>query len=105
MSKLIRLSTDNTTFTSLPSNAGDLSSDGEVVDDSILGNTFESGFTSILNWTLSADGIYKGVPGYQTCILKQGTSTFATTEDLSLVSGQEYRVNDLTKISGMLITQ
>lgn len=97
MAKLIRLSADGVTWYSLPSNTADLSIDGEVVDDTILGNTFSSGFTSLLNWTFSGDGIYKGVPGYQTCILKQGTSTAATDELMEEVSAQVWKISDATK--------
>lgn len=97
MAKLVRLSSDNITFHSLPTNSGALSVNGEVVNDSIHGTTFDSQFTSLLNWELSADGIYKGVAGYQTCILRQGTSTATTGEALALVSGQTYRVSDAAK--------
>ena len=97
MAKLIRLSADGTNWFSLPSNSADLSIDGEQVDDSILGTTFSSSFTSLLNWNFSGDGIYKGVAGYQTCILKQGTSTATTGEDMSQVTGQIYQIDDATK--------
>ncbi|QDP62305.1 MAG: hypothetical protein Unbinned8472contig1000_5 [Prokaryotic dsDNA virus sp.] len=97
MSKLVRFSTDDTTYYSLPANAAELSSNGEVVDDSILGQTFESQFTSLINWEVGTDAIYKGIPGYQVCLLKEGTSTATTSEAMELVSGKTYKTTDTSK--------
>lgn len=96
-SKLVRLSADNVTYVSLPSNTADLNDESTSVNDTILGNTFESMFTSLVTWNLSADGVYKGVAGYETCLLKAGTPVAATDEAMTLVSGQTYRITDATK--------
>lgn len=96
-SKLVRFSADDVTYYSLPSNSSEMSFDGEVVDDSVLGQTYESGFTSLLNWNINADGIYKGEAGYNTCVLKEGTPVATTGEAMSLVSGKTYKITDTSK--------
>jgi hypothetical protein len=97
MAKRLEFSTDGVTYLGVPSNTAELTTNGETVNDSILGTTFDSQFTSLLNWEVNGDGIYKGVPGYQTCVLKQGTSTGTTGEAMSLVSGLTYKITDTTK--------
>lgn len=95
--KIIQISEDGSTWYSLPTPSGSLSIEGNVIDDSILGQTFRSGFTGIIDASLEAEAIYKGIAGYKASIKKQGTSTATTAEPLSLVSGLTYRVTDSTK--------
>jgi len=91
MAKLIQLSDDNITYVSLPTSDGSLSVTGNTVDDSLLGQTYASSFTSLLDWEASATGLVKGFSAYCGKVLKQGTSTAATAEPMSLVSGQKYQ--------------
>lgn len=94
MSKLIRLSSDNITYVSLPTSDGSLSVTGNAVDDSLLGNTFSSSFTSLLDWEMGATGLVKGYAAYCGKILKQGTSTASVSEAMELVSGQTYKTTN-----------
>lgn len=98
MAKLIRVSDDGgTTFHSVPGPSGELSLEGEAIDDTILGQSFQSEFTGLITWSVSSEGFYKGTPGYCATILKEGTPVNATSEAMSLVSGQTYQIDNSAK--------
>lgn len=96
--KRVRVSIDDgTTYLTLPGNTGDLKNDGATIDDTIFGQDFMSNQTGLINWTLSANALYKGFAGYVATIKKSGTPTTFTTEAFSLVTGKTYKITDASK--------
>lgn len=67
----------------LPGSQGSFSVTGEEIDDTILGQTFQSNLTGLVDWKVESDGIYKGFPGYLAEIMKQGTPTASTDEAMT----------------------
>jgi len=96
--KSIQISIDSgTTFRTLPGNSGELSNDAGSIDDTIFGQNFKSSQTGLINWTVKANGFYKGFAGYVAKIKKSGSTTAFTGEAMSLVSGKTYKITDATK--------
>lgn len=96
-SKQVLLSADDVTYYLLPGGTGDLSSQGQAIDDTIFGQTYKSESTGPINWTMSANAIYKGYLGYQAVLKKTGTGTTAGAEAFTLVSGKTYQINTASK--------
>lgn len=96
-SKVVQISDDNTTWYRLTSGTAELTVTNESVDDSVLGQTYASAFSSLATWELSADNIFKGVAGYEVDILKTGTPTATTGESMSLVSGLTYETTTASR--------
>ena len=81
MAKRIRISADNgTTWTTLPGNSGEISNEAGTIDDTIFGQNWQSQQAGLIDWTISANGLYKGFAGYVGTVFKQGTSTVMTAE-------------------------
>ncbi len=97
MAKRVRLSADGTNFFTLPGNTAELNNEAGDIDDTIFGQDYSSTQSGLINWTVSANSLYKGFAGYVAKILKTGTSTPFTTQAMSLVSGRTYRITDVTK--------
>lgn len=98
MAKTIKVSDDSfSTLFLLPGGTGELTADGAVIDDTIFGQTFQSGESGIISLGISANALYKGFAGYVLDIKKQGTSTTMTTEAMTLVAGKTYRIDDAVK--------
>lgn len=98
MAKLVRVSDDSgATWYDIPGPSASLAVDGEAIDDTILGQTWQSEFTGLLNWSVESEGYYKGVAGYCATILSNGTPVTTTGEAMSQVTGQVYRINDANK--------
>lgn len=98
MAKRVQISIDGgTTYFTLPGNTGDLKSDMGAIDDTIFGYDYGSEQPGLINWTLSANGLYKGFAGYQATIKKTGTTTAFTAEAATLVTGKTYQITDVTK--------
>ncbi len=98
MAKLIQISNDaESTWDDLPGSQGSFSVEGEVIDDTILGQTFKSGLTGLVSWTVESDGIFKGNAGYLAELKKQGTPTVTTGLAMTIVSGKLYDTDDVTK--------
>ncbi len=96
--KTISLSSDGgTTYFVLPGNSGELRNDGAEIDDTIFGANFRSNFPGLINWGVTANGIYKGFAGYEVDISEIGTASVFTAESMTLVSGKTYRIDDATK--------
>ena len=96
--KLIQLSDDaKVTFETLPGNTGSFNNDAEQIDDTVLGQTFQSSEVGLIGWSVEANAFYKGFAGYITTILKPDTSTVLTTEAMSLEAGQIYQIDDEVK--------
>lgn len=98
MSKIVNVSDDSgSTWYPIPGQAAAFQADGDQLDDSILGQTFESGLTGLITWNISGDAFYKGYSGYVADLKQSGTLTATTGEAMSQESGQIYRIDDGTK--------
>lgn len=86
------------TWRELPGQSGSLNVNGENIDDTVFN---PAGFSSIqpglINWTMSTNALYRGLAGYNATIKKSGTSTLFEDEECSLVSGNTYQIDDITK--------
>jgi len=94
MSKKILLSDDDITYYLLPGSSGDIALDGKVIEDTIFGQTYKSGFTGPIAWAVTANAVYKGFPGYVATVKKPGVTTTMTGEAMTLVSGKTYQVTN-----------
>ncbi len=98
MAKLIQISNDaEVTWDDLPGSSGEFASEGESIDDTILGQSFQSQETGLIGWSVNSDGIFKGFAGYVATISKQGTGTTAAGEAMTQEAGQIYAIDDGTK--------
>jgi hypothetical protein len=100
MAKVINLSDDaGVTQYPLPGSEGSFSSEAEAIDDTVLGQTFQSSEIGLTGWSISGNGIFKGFAGYVADIMKFGTPTTFTNEAMSLVSGETkiYQIDDPTR--------
>lgn len=97
MAKRIRVSTDDTTYYTLPGAQGSFNSEMAQVDDTIFGQEWQSESPSIGMWGLSGNSFFKGVAGYSADVLVSGTATATTGEATTLVSGKTYRINAAAK--------
>lgn len=98
MAKVIQVSDDaGANWHTLPGSTGEFNPEGEAITDTIFGQTFQSQFTGLIGWTISANAIYKGFAGYQATLLKAGTGTATTGEATTNESGQIYQITDTTK--------
>ncbi len=96
--KTISLSDDaGANFYVLPGNSGELRNDGAEVEDTIFGANYRSNFPGLINWGVTANGIYKGFAGYGVTIKEVGTALAFTAEAMSLVSGKTYQIDDADK--------
>ncbi len=96
--KALQISDDaGSNWYTLPGPGASFNSEGEAIDDTILGASFKSAITGLLNWTMEGSAIFKGYAGYLCDISKHGTSTTFTTEACTLVSGKTYKITDGTK--------
>ena len=98
MAKVIRISDDNgSTWSNLPGSEGSFENNAEEIDDTILGQTYQSNETGLITWGVSANGIFKGFAGYLAELKGPGTSTAMTDQATALVSGKTYQIVDVTR--------
>lgn len=96
--KRVQVSDDGgSTFFTLPGNQGEKREELATVDDTIFGANYESGNPTLAQWNVSANGVYKGVAGYNAKLMGPGTPTSMAAEALTLVSGKTYRITAATK--------
>ena len=96
--KVIQISDDGgSNYFTLPGNTGEFSDEGGVLEDTIFGQNFKSGQSSLINWGVKANALYKGFAGYQVDLKKPGTSTTMTAEAMTLVSGKTYKITNAAK--------
>lgn len=96
--KRIQVSSDSgTTYYTLPGNQGEAREELNMVNDTIFGQSYESMSPGLGQWNIPANGIFKGVAGYNAILKKGGTPTSMTAEAMSLVSGKTYQVTASTK--------
>lgn len=96
-SKRVRVSSDNTTFYTLPGASGEKRTDISTFDDTVFGQDYKSENVSMSEAMISGNAYYKGVAGYTAVIRKGGTPTAMTAEACSLVSGKTYQVTSTVK--------
>jgi hypothetical protein len=94
--KLIQV-LDSATYRNLPGNTGALNVDTAAITDTVFGQSYDSMFPGIAQWTLTANAFYKGMAGYKAIVKKTGTTTSFTAEACTLVSGKTYRITNATK--------
>jgi hypothetical protein len=94
--KTIQISADGVTYSTLPGNTGDFSAETTQLDDSIFGTVFSSTQPGLINWSVSANAMYRGFAGYVASVLRSGTSTAFTTEAMT-GSGDTWQITDATK--------
>lgn len=96
--KIISISDDSgVTWSDFPGSTGEFNREGDRVTDTIFGQTFASEEAGLLQWSLSANAVFKGFVGYQASLKKHGSSTAFSGEAMSQVSGQRYKIDDATK--------
>lgn len=96
--KAINISNDGgTTWVTLPGSQGAFDNDAEAVDDTILGQIYQSNDVGLKGWAVNSDGIFKGFSGYLAELKQVGTAVSFTAESMTLVSGLTYAIDDDTK--------
>lgn len=96
--KKIQISIDSgATWYTFPGNKGEYHVDGSTIDDTILGQTFKSEQSGMINFSITTNGLYKGFAGYVAKIKKSGVATTITDEPMSLVSGKTYVITASSK--------
>lgn len=95
--KQILVSADDATYYLLPGGTGEITRDGKAIKDTIFGQTYESELTGPINWTIKADAVYKGYPGYVATLKKPGVSTAMVTEACTHLAGQNYQITNAAK--------
>lgn len=95
MVKRVQLSSDDSTYYTLPGNSGELSNEAGQLPDTIFGAEFESNHPGLIGWTVQANGIFKGFAGYEVKLLMTGTPTTFTNETATQIgSSQSYQINN-----------
>lgn len=97
MAKRVRISDDESTWTTLPGNSAEFRQEGGQLPDSIFGQAWESAETGLISGTINTNALYKGFAGYIVNLKKAGTPTTLTTEAMSNVSGKIYQITDTAK--------
>lgn len=97
MAKSIAVSTDDSTYYTLPGNTGEFNKEAAGINDTIFGQDFQSSEVGLINWNMSAQAFYKGFAGYIADVKKAGTATNLVAQGMTLVSGKTYKVSDATK--------
>lgn len=88
MAKRIRVSDDaGTTWWTLPGNTGERRAEASIVNDTIFGQDYESNQPSLMGTSISANGILKGIAGYQATLRRGGTPTTMTAEAMTNLGG------------------
>lgn len=94
--KNVSVSNDDITYHTLPGSTADLSEDTATADDSVFGTTFTSSQATLITWTSSSNGFFKGFPGYRATLKRAGTPTSFTAEATTEDDGVYY-ITDRTK--------
>lgn len=84
-------------YFTLAGNDASVSRDGNELDTGIFGTAFNSSIVGIISHGLSANAMLRKTAGYNARLKTIGTSTAFTGEDMSLVSGNTYVIDDVTK--------
>lgn len=85
------------TYLTYPGDTADLVLSGTQIKDTVFGQPYESQQPGMINWTMAANGIYKGFAGYVAKLMVSGTSTAMAAEPMSLISGKTYQITNTVK--------
>jgi hypothetical protein len=83
------------TYLTFPGDTAQLESVGTNIKDTVFGQFWESGQTGLEQWTMQANGYYKGFAGYVAVIKKSGTSTPMTNEATTNLSVRVYQITNV----------
>lgn len=83
--KVIAVSTDNTTYYTLPGSTGGLDNTLSSLDDTIFGQDFKSSQPNLLDWKVTSDAVYKGYTGYSVTIKESGSTTLVTAGGMTQI--------------------
>jgi len=93
--KKFQISIDSgTTYFTFPGDTAALDSTATDIKDTVFGQNWESGQTGLAEWTMSANGFYKGFAGYVAQIRKGGTPTTMTGEATTFLTGKSYQITN-----------
>lgn len=95
--KLIQVSLDGVTYSTLPGSSGEIAIESSENDNTIYGNVFSSSIPGVRDWTFSGNSWLRETAGFNATVRRQGSPTTITGEDMSLVSGKTYQVDDFTR--------
>jgi hypothetical protein len=98
MAKRIQVSDDaGTNWYTLPGNTGEIRSEGQELNDTIFGQSFQSSEIGLINGQITSNALYKGFAGYHADIRQMaGSTTTFTQEACSQESGLIYAIDDPT---------
>lgn len=99
MAKRIQVSDDSgTNWYTLPGNTGEIRSEGQVLNDTIFGQSFSSEEIGLISGQITANALYKGFAGYHADLRQMaGSTTSFSGESTSQESGKIYAIDDATK--------
>lgn len=98
MAKKIKLSDDSgSNYYELPGAEGGFTATADEIDDTILGQNYQSNEVGLIEWRVTSDGIFKGFAGYLAKLLKSGSATTMTGEACANESGLIYAISDSDK--------
>lgn len=94
--KKFQISVDaGVTLYTFPGDTADLQNQATGIKDTVFGQDFESEQTGMINWTMSANGFYKGFAGYVAKINKGGTPTSMADEATTQIgSSKSYQITN-----------
>lgn len=95
--KLIQVSLDDVTYSTLPGSSGEISIESSDNDNTIFGNVFSSSLPGVKDWSLSGNAWLRETPGFNATVKRQGATTVFTGETLSQEDGLTYIIDDFTK--------
>lgn len=94
--KTVQISSDGVNWNTLPGNTADFSVEATQLSDDVFGTVFSSTQPGLINWSISANALYRGFAGYVASVLRNGTSTAFTTEAMT-GAGDTWQITDTTK--------
>lgn len=68
--KTLKIKYDGGDWNTIPGPSASLTVEGESIEDTILGQSWNSNWVGLLNWTVSGTAYFKGVAGYEAKIIK-----------------------------------
>lgn len=94
--KTFEISSDNSTWYTMPGNDASVDFAGNDLDTTVFGADFNSSITGIIDHSFSANAMFRETAGYNAVVRKVGTATSFTDEATTVVDGY-YEITDRTK--------
>lgn len=95
--KLIQVSLDDVTYSTLPGSSGEISIETSDNNNTIYGGVFSSSLPGVKDYTFSGNAWLRQTPGFMATVKRAGVTTVFTDEAMELVSGKQYKITDATK--------